>query len=186
VAAVGFEAVLGEGGHRGQPGWPGRGEAVAVVEQGGAEGDRHGEPVGRVVVAEQAAVGRRIVDLDRGDAAALGQPRGAVGEFLQPFDQFALGRDDRVEGDEGGVGLARGQDPALVVTLEGAAGGKFIGEGALRRLGRGRRRARRPGGDLGADAEADRARAQHRGGAAEELATIDRLHRLPPMLGGAS
>lgn len=72
-----------------------------MVEEGGAEGDRHGEVVGRVVAAEEAAVRGRVVDLDFGDGPALGERGGPEGEFLQPFDQFALARGDRVERHEG-------------------------------------------------------------------------------------
>jgi hypothetical protein len=97
VAAVGVEVVVGEGRHGAQPSRADPAEAVAPVEQGGAEGHGHGEAVGLEHRPEDAGVGRRRVRAARGRRLTHHQALGTAGDDLQRVGQAVAGLGEHVE-----------------------------------------------------------------------------------------
>ena len=95
------------------------GEAVAVVEERGADADGDGEVVGGDVRAEDAVVGGRGADAQVGGGAAGGEEAGPRRQRPQQVGQLCAVVGDDVEGDEGGRGRCRGEDAGLVGAVEG-------------------------------------------------------------------
>ena len=80
MAALRVQAVVGQERHLHQLPGPAVGQAVAVVEQGGAHAHDHRQVVGGRLGPEQAGVDRRVggVALPRGDARPSGRSISSV------------------------------------------------------------------------------------------------------------
>ena len=129
VAARRIEVVMREVRHPFQAPGSQCSQAVAAIEQRGAERDRDGQLVRRIDRSENARVRRRVVELLRADRVALRERAGAGAESSQRrFERRAVGG-DRVERHERRLRLRRREDPGLVGPVEGDARGELVAEG---------------------------------------------------------
>ena len=119
AAALGrVQVVVGERGHRGQPGRLARGQPVAVVEQRGADADRDGQAVRDHGRPEHPGVRRRRADALRRRGAARGQEPGPVGDGAQQVGQLAAAVRGDVERHHEGLPLRLVHDARLVDAVE--------------------------------------------------------------------